>query len=182
MMFSFLHRFAPKTLLVSVQPVLGIGGILLSLLTKTNIGFVFPSPLQITWAVLAGLVVLLIVALSARMFVQLRWILDWMFEEFPKGVWALLPIFALISLGEELFFRGFLQPNLGLLATSLVFSIYHLRINTSSLVVVPATFLLGLVLGQVYLSTTSIFVPLIIHFLVLVGLGVIHQTFFHNAC
>jgi len=182
MKFFFLHRFAPKNLLISVPSVLGILGVFLSRLTKINIGFVFPNPPQIMWAVLVGLAISLIVALGARIFVQLRWVLDWVFEEFPEEVWALLLISGLVSLGEELFFRGFLQPHLGLLMTSLVFSIYHFRINVNSLVIVPATFLLGLIFGQAYLSTANIFAPMIIHFLVLFGLGVVYQTFFRKAC
>jgi len=174
MVFSFFHKFAPKALLVSAMPLaLGILGTFLSWLTKTDIGFIFPNPSQIAWAALVGLVIISVTALGARTFVQLRRVLDWIF--FPEDIWTLLLISSSFSLGEEIFFRGFLQSNLGLLLTSLIFSLCHFRTSVYPLVFVPATFLLGLIFGQSYLSTASIFVPMAIHFLVLFGLGVVHR-------
>lgn len=178
----FPSKFAPRSLLILVPPILGVGGVVLSQLTGTNIGFAFPSLLQIAWSVLLGLLFSSAIFLGARVFIRLNLVLDWVFEDLPKQVWALLLISGLVSLGEELFFRGFLQPNLGLLATSLAFSVYHLRTSFKSLVVVPFTFFLGLVFGQSYLSTASIFVSTTIHFLVLSGLGIIYRTFPRKAC
>jgi membrane protease YdiL (CAAX protease family) len=74
-------------------------------------------------------------------------------------VWEWLALSIAAGLGEELLFRGALQPVLGLWPTALVFSVAHLQYGFT-----PATltiFLFGLVLGiirQRSNTTVSIFV------------------------
>jgi membrane protease YdiL (CAAX protease family) len=74
-------------------------------------------------------------------------------------VWEWLALAVAAGLGEELLFRGALQPILGLWATAAVFSVAHLQYGFT-----PATlvvFLLGLVLGiirQRSNTTVAIFV------------------------
>lgn len=178
--FSFLGKFAPKNLMVFVQLVLSIGWFFLSRLTKTNIAFAVPGFLQIIWSIMLGLLISSVAFWGARVFVQFKRVLDWIFEEFSEEddwLWVLLAMAVFISVGEELFFRGFLQPNLGLLITSFVFSLFHFRTNVKSMVVMPFAFFLGLIFGQSYLLTENIFIPMVIHFSVLFSLGVICQIF-----
>lgn len=66
------------------------------------------------------------------------------------------------GLGEELFFRGFLQPRFGILATSVVFSLAHLNYGSVSEVVV--VFVLSLALGLAYRETRNLWTPVAAHF------------------
>jgi len=80
----------------------------------------------------------------------------------PALVWL-----AFISaMGEELLFRGAIQPLLGVFATSLVFGLLHIgpdrRISAWTLWTVVA----GIVLGLLYENTGSLIGPIIAHFAV----------------
>jgi membrane protease YdiL (CAAX protease family) len=70
---------------------------------------------------------------------------------------GILTIGLAAALGEELVFRGALQPRLGILLTSLVFALFHANYGIS--VATGVIWLLGLVLGvlrQRYNTTTAI--------------------------
>lgn len=67
------------------------------------------------------------------------------------------------SVGEEVFFRGFLQPRIGLVAQAAVFSLAHLGyVNLLENVV---TFALGLLFGLMRSRTGSVWAPIGAHFL-----------------
>lgn len=66
------------------------------------------------------------------------------------------------GLGEELFFRGFLQPRLGILLTSVIFALAHLNYGSVSEVVV--VFALSLALGYAYRATGNLWTPVAAHF------------------
>lgn len=67
------------------------------------------------------------------------------------------------AVSEEVFFRGFLQPRVGLLAQAVLFSIAHLSyVNVLQVVV---TFALGLLFGILYARTRNIWAPIAAHFL-----------------
>lgn len=66
------------------------------------------------------------------------------------------------SLSEEVFFRGFLQPRLGLLGQAVLFALAHLSyVNVLQVVV---TFALGLLFGILYQRTRSLWAPIAAHF------------------
>lgn len=66
------------------------------------------------------------------------------------------------SLGEEVFFRGFLQPRIGVVGQALVFMSGHLAyLNVVELVV---TFSLALAFGYAYRRTGSLVAPIVAHF------------------
>lgn len=67
------------------------------------------------------------------------------------------------SLGEEVFFRGFLQPRIGLLAQAVVFSLAHL--NYANVLELVVTFALGLAFGLMRQKTGSLWAPIAAHFL-----------------
>lgn len=74
-----------------------------------------------------------------------------------------LGIAVVSSVSEEVFFRGFLQPRIGLVAQAVVFSLVHLSYgNVLELVV---TFALGLAFGVAYKRTGSLVAPVAAHFL-----------------
>lgn len=83
-----------------------------------------------------------------------------LFGEFT-GFWAALTIGLTAALGEELVFRGALQPRFGLLITALLFTIIHSQYGFS-----PATLLvllIALVLGWMR-QRYNLNVPILVHF------------------
>jgi membrane protease YdiL (CAAX protease family) len=77
--------------------------------------------------------------------------------------WPLVFIIALVAaVTEEIFFRGLLQPRLGLIATSILFALIHIGYGTVLQVVAPLV--LGLLLGVLYQRTNSLWTPMAAHF------------------
>jgi membrane protease YdiL (CAAX protease family) len=73
-----------------------------------------------------------------------------------------LVLSAASAVGEEVFFRGFLQPRVGLLAGAVVFTLAHVTYGSLSEVAVVLP--LALVLGSLYRRTGSLFAPIATHF------------------
>ena len=67
------------------------------------------------------------------------------------------------ALSEEVFFRGFLQPRVGLWGQALLFGLAHL--SYVNLLQVVVTFALGLLFGIIYQRTRSLWAPIAAHFL-----------------
>lgn len=79
--------------------------------------------------------------------------------------WKTCVILALASsVGEELLFRGVLQPWMGLIPASLLFAVVHVPVDRD-LALWP-TFALGagLVLGGLYAATGALLAPIVCHF------------------
>lgn len=72
----------------------------------------------------------------------------------------------LSAVGEELLFRGAIQPVAGLVLASTIFALLHIgpdgRLSTWSL----WTFIAGLLLGSMYEHTGNLIVPMVTHFVV----------------
>ena len=67
------------------------------------------------------------------------------------------------AVSEEVFFRGFLQPRVGLIGQAVLFSAAHLSyVNVLEVVV---TFALAIVFGLIYRQTGSLLAPIASHFL-----------------
>ena len=67
------------------------------------------------------------------------------------------------AVSEEVFFRGFLQPRIGLWGQAILFSLAHLSyVNVLEVVV---TFVLALVFGIIYRRTGNLLAPMAAHFL-----------------
>jgi membrane protease YdiL (CAAX protease family) len=81
----------------------------------------------------------------------------------PTGVWVL----ALLSAsGEELFFRGLLQPWMGLLPQALFFGVLHQIPGPSRWVWVSWAAAVGLALGALFQLTGSLWGPIAAHALI----------------
>lgn len=78
----------------------------------------------------------------------------------PLGAFT---IAAIAAVSEEVFFRGYLQPRVGLTGQAVVFALAHLSYLHVGQIVV--TFLLGLGFGYVYRRTGSLVAPMLAHFL-----------------
>ena len=76
-------------------------------------------------------------------------------------------VLALVSsIGEELLFRGALQPWLGLWATSAIFGVCHFPPDRQFLAWPIFAFAAGLGLGYTAEASTSLIAPIVAHFLV----------------
>lgn len=77
--------------------------------------------------------------------------------------WPLIVLIALASsISEELYFRALLLPQVGVVASSLLFGLVHLTYGNWLQVIVPAV--LGLVFGWLLLRTRSLAAPVAGHF------------------
>ena len=72
-----------------------------------------------------------------------------------------VPILAAIT--EEVYFRGYLQPRIGIIGSSLLFGLVHSGYGTLLQLVAP--FFLGLLFGYLFQRTRSLWAPIAGHFL-----------------
>jgi membrane protease YdiL (CAAX protease family) len=70
------------------------------------------------------------------------------------------------SIAEESFFRGAMQPALGLIATSLIFGLIHWGPSSKFLPWTIMAIIMGFVLGLLYQWSGSIATPIACHFLI----------------
>jgi membrane protease YdiL (CAAX protease family) len=80
--------------------------------------------------------------------------------------WQIALIAGFSSLGEELLFRGLLQPWLGLLPTAVLFGVLHQLPGPTRWVWVSWALAVGLLLGTIFAATGSLLGPVIAHALV----------------
>jgi membrane protease YdiL (CAAX protease family) len=87
----------------------------------------------------------------------------------------LLAVFS--SIGEELFFRGALLPQIGLWGSSALFAALHLRPHLRFLPWTLMSFIVGLVLGSMYMQLGDLGGPIVAHFTInLLNLNYISKT------
>lgn len=72
----------------------------------------------------------------------------------------IIPLIAAVT--EEVFFRGILQPRVGLITSSLLFGVVHSGYGTVLQLVAP--FVLGLLFGLLFERTRSLWAPIAGHF------------------
>lgn len=84
----------------------------------------------------------------------------------------LLPILA--GFAEEVFFRGLLQPRIGLVASNALFALAH--VSYSTVIQVVGTFFLGFLFGWLFYTTRSLWTPIVAHIAydVIRGLGLFY--------
>ena len=71
-----------------------------------------------------------------------------------------VPVLAAVT--EEVFFRGYLQPRVGIIASSLLFGLVHSGYGTILQLVAP--FALGLLFAYLFQRTRSLWAPIAAHF------------------
>jgi membrane protease YdiL (CAAX protease family) len=79
---------------------------------------------------------------------------------------AIVTLAASSALGEELLFRGLLQPWIGIVLQSLIFGSLHQMRGPSRWVWVASATLMGIILGAMYACTGSLVGPLLAHALI----------------
>ena len=72
----------------------------------------------------------------------------------------------LSSVGEELFFRGAMQPSLGIWITTAIFGLAHLPPRRRYLPWTASALILGLILGYITLWSTNLAGAILAHFLI----------------
>ncbi len=80
------------------------------------------------------------------------------------GIWHAVVISLAAGIGEEFFFRGLLQPYLGVIFTSVLFSLAHFAFELRRFYqLLILYFLIGIVFGLVYELFGSLWAPIIFH-------------------
>jgi len=95
---------------------------------------------------------------------ELRKMIEELLTDMSIGLAFLLA--ALSGVGEELLFRGGIQPFIGLYATSLLFGIIHIGPNGRMNLWTAWCVFAGLVLGWIYQSVGTLWPVILIHFFV----------------
>jgi membrane protease YdiL (CAAX protease family) len=143
---------------------------------------VLPSIARLAMSPAIGLAVgLLVVFLSRYATHRLEWarVLHREFHsvvhELSSKEIFLLAVFS--SVGEELFFRGALLPQVGLVLSSLLFGVLHVRPGLRFLPWTLMSLIVGLVLGEMYLKLGDLGGPIVAHFTInLLNLNYISKT------
>lgn len=111
-------------------------------------------------------VVLLTYVISVR-FLWARRLNGWFYSLLGRIAWAdALLLAALSSVGEEMFFRGAMQPDLGLELTTLIFGLMHFPAEKKFLTWTVMATLLGYAFGLLTIWTGNIFGAIAAHFLI----------------
>jgi uncharacterized protein len=107
---------------------------------------------------------LIVGLLSVATGVQINTNVQMVFAGAP--LWFYAFTFLIEPLNEELVFRGFLVPRLGIVASALIFGLAHYSYDSTFGVEVIAAFIFGLITGYIYKKTGSIYPGVIAHMLV----------------
>jgi membrane protease YdiL (CAAX protease family) len=81
-------------------------------------------------------------------------------------IWQIVLLALASGLGEELFFRGALQPRVGLVLASLVFGLFHLLPSWPLALWSLFAAVAGLLLGLLFDGTGNLLAPVVAHVLV----------------
>lgn len=120
------------------------------------------SPWDLGASLGAGVTVAALTLVSTRALVKrTRWARDLhlAFRELLGGLgpWTIAALALLSGVGEEVFFRGALQPSLGLVATSILFGLLHIGPDRRFLAWTPWALAMGLILGVIFEATGSLY-------------------------
>jgi membrane protease YdiL (CAAX protease family) len=120
------------------------------------------------WSLLGGLIFGLIVVALSRLTVQrFAWArrLHLELRPFARGLDAtgIIVLALLSSFGEELLFRGLLQPWMGLVPQALLFGLVHQMPGPSRWIWASWALVVGLALGALYEITGSLLGPIAAH-------------------
>jgi len=160
--FKFVMLIEVLLIGVSLITVIATGSKILFGVDKTNILFLMVTGL------LCGV---LIQGLSAIVYLKV--------ESFRRlhrnitipalnslSVWQFFLMALASGVGEELFFRGILQPRIGIVFSNVVFAFLHMGTNKQLVLYGMYTFVIGVILGILYTVTKSILTPAVCHFTV----------------
>jgi len=161
---------------ISFAVELLISAIWLRLARGSSIGEILLNPVGLGPSLAAGVLLGLAVALASRAFFS-GLAPDLVREVFVPIFGSLrhrdLPVLSLLpGLGEELLFRGVIQPEIGLAATSIIFGLLHSGFNRQLLRYGLWAALIGALLGSLYLWTGNLWGSIAAH-AITNGLGIL---------
>lgn len=177
-------RLSRAALIMGVYTLLGVTAVVWSWLRGDGDVYRMPSstPSRMALSPLLGLLLGLVVVFLSRWATRR---FDWarvLHREFHAIVYELtsreIVLLALFSsVGEELFFRGALVPHIGVVASSVIFALLHFRRDRRFVPWTIMSFVMGLVLGVMYVEVGDLGGPIVAHFTInLLNLAYIART------
>lgn len=85
---------------------------------------------------------------------------------YPLGLHDIFLISLFSAVGEEFFFRGILQGELGIVGASLIFGLLHIGPKSYYLAWTAFATVVGFILGLLYIFTDNILAPVVCHFMI----------------
>jgi len=123
-------------------------------------------PLQMTiYGIVVGVGIVGAWKLSTLFFEQARYLEQSLSRELgPISLKTTFILAFFSSIGEELFFRGVIQPQIGLWWTALIFGVLHIPFRKEMFMWPIFAFLMGLFLGWSFEFSGSLIFPIMVHF------------------
>ncbi|MEM3855640.1 MAG: type II CAAX endopeptidase family protein [Candidatus Micrarchaeaceae archaeon] len=81
-------------------------------------------------------------------------------------IWFLLFSFIIAPIDEEVLFRGFLVPRIGIFWSALIFGLLHAGYASSFGIDMIAAFIFGIIAGYIFKKTKSLYPSIVAHMLV----------------
>ncbi len=81
-------------------------------------------------------------------------------------IWFFVFASVIEPINEEIFFRGFLVPRLGILPSAVIFGLAHYTYNSTYGIEVIAAFVFGTIAGYVYKRTGSLYPGMVAHIMI----------------
>ncbi|HVA82709.1 MAG TPA: CPBP family intramembrane glutamic endopeptidase [Candidatus Aquilonibacter sp.] len=80
-------------------------------------------------------------------------------------LWFFIFTAIIAPINEEIFFRGFLVPRIGILVSAVIFGLLHASYNSTFGVEIIAAVIFGLIAGYVFKKSNSLYPSIIAHIL-----------------
>ena len=81
-------------------------------------------------------------------------------------IWFYIFVAIIEPINEEILFRGFMVPRLGIVISALIFGVLHSGYNSTFGIEIIAAFVFGIISGYVFKKTDSLYPSIIAHILV----------------
>lgn len=132
-----------------------------------KIEWVFWGTKGLIWAYLFALMVFVI---SLQVSLKTQWAkkMEELFSSFltPLSHSQIFVLSLASSIGEEMFFRGVLQNQFGIIPASLIFGLFHFPIEKILIPWTLSAIIMGFLLGGLYWHAGNLLAPVMLHFLI----------------
>ena len=135
------------------------------------LAWVLPTWREVLFGILSSQALFVFNRVLVRVSIKRRWTI---FVEFLREmifpiasgltVFSALLISLSAGIGEELFFRGFLQPKIGILGASAIFGLIHFVFNLKKYYLIVILYIfIGMLFGLIYEFFGGLWAPVIFH-------------------
>ncbi|WP_209122548.1 type II CAAX endopeptidase family protein [Alkalihalobacillus sp. BA299] len=162
------------------------------LLSAIGLGFIWMEDLSAVWQLfkwnpaqiflIGGSIAAIVITIDLlfEYFLPKKWVDDGGINERVFAKRSVIHIFfiaAVVSVCEEVLFRGILQTQLGLIPASLLFALIHFR-YLSKIILFTMAVVLSFGLGLLFALTNNLLVPIFTHFLIdfVLGLFIMYKA------